>query len=108
MEKSENPEDAEWSCGVNRTSCKIAELLRKSYIDKRIFIVSNSESVLAVWSSWEVTFALVRDFLEALSHIGELNPSKLFWMQGHCGNKGNQIADELARQLLLEQNKLML
>jgi hypothetical protein len=74
------------------------ENLRRAYRNKRILIFSDSQAALRALSGPKVTSELVLECLNALSALAGLNGVTLVWVPGHCGFRGNEEADKLARQ----------
>lgn len=62
-----------FNLGIIAINSAVRELVVSNYIDKRVFVVTGSKLVLVALSSWEVTSALVRNYLEGPSHLRELN-----------------------------------
>jgi hypothetical protein len=72
--------------------------IRKAYRNKRILIFSDSQAALRALSGPKVTSELVVECLNALSTLAGRNEVTLVWVPGHCGIRGNEEADKLARQ----------
>jgi hypothetical protein len=74
------------------------ENIRRAYRDRRILIFSDSKAALRVLDGPRVASALVTEYLNALSVLVGLNEVTLVWVPGHCGIRGTEEADKLARQ----------
>jgi hypothetical protein len=73
------------------------ENIRRACRDKRFFF-SDSQAALRALSGPRVTSELFVECLNALPALVDLNAETLVWVPGHCGIRGNEEADELARE----------
>lgn len=71
--------------------------LYRSYKNKVIYILSDSQAALKALESAEVNSKLTWECIQALNQLGARNTVTLSWVPGHNGINGNEIADELAR-----------
>jgi hypothetical protein len=71
------------------------QILNRS--EKYISICSDSQAALKALKAVRTTSPLVRQCQEALNDISARHVVGLFWVPGHAGVRGNEIADELAR-----------
>lgn len=74
------------------------ELIRQEFVGKTIAIYSDSQAAIKAVNSMQVDSRLVWDCLEALNELGSRNRLSLAWVPGHKGYRGNEEADQLARQ----------
>jgi ribonuclease HI len=79
------------------------ENIKRAYRNKRIPIFSDCQAALRAFSGPKVTSELVVECLNALSALAGLNEVTLIWVPGHCGIRGNEEADKLARQASVMQ-----
>jgi ribonuclease HI len=66
--------------------------------EKYISICSDSRAALKALQAAKTTSPLVRQCQRALNDISTYHSVRLFWVPGHSGIRGNEIADELARE----------
>ena len=78
--------------------CCAKEITRQGTVNQSIAIFSDSQAALKAISSRQVNSRLVWDCLEALTELGSQNEVTLAWVPGHKGHKGNEKADELAKE----------
>lgn len=71
--------------------------LKRKYKHANICIFSDSQAALAALKSYTCTSKLVWECVTLLQEMSMTNTVNLFWVPGHCGIEGNEIADELAR-----------
>ncbi|VEN60845.1 unnamed protein product, partial [Callosobruchus maculatus] len=69
----------------------------RSYRNKRIAILTDSQATLRALEVPKVTSALVWECLQELGRLAEHNKVTLEWVPGHSGIRGNERANELAR-----------
>ena len=65
---------------------------------KYISICSDNQAALKAPQAAKTTSPLVRHCQRALKDISTYHSVGLFWVPGHSGIRGNEIADELARE----------
>jgi hypothetical protein len=67
--------------------------------EKHISICSHSQTALKALQAAKTTSLLVRQCQRALNDISNYDSVGLFWVPKHSGIRGNEIADELAREV---------
>lgn len=72
--------------------------LNRNYRHAKIGIFSDSQAALLALKSATVDSKLVWECIEVLRELSRKNKVMLFWVPGHCGVEGNEIADSLARE----------
>jgi ribonuclease HI len=65
--------------------------------EKYISICSDSQAALKALQAVRTTSPLVHQCQEGLNDISARHVVRLFWVPGHAGVRGNEIADRLAR-----------
>lgn len=78
--------------------CCAREIIRQGTVNQSIAIFSDSQAAIKAISSTQINSRLVWDCLMALTELGNQNRVTLAWVPGHKGHKGNEKADELARE----------
>lgn len=76
----------------------VRENKRRSYSNKRIYILSDSQAALGALKSFKVKSRLIMECLNELTALAGHNRVTLMWVPGHKGIEGNERADELARE----------
>ena len=71
---------------------------RRAYKNKRIHIFSDSQAALKALRCPKINSKLIAECLEELNALADQNQVKLIWVPGHCGIKGNEKADTLAKK----------
>ena len=71
---------------------------RRAYRNKRIHIFSDSQAALKALRCHKTNSKLIAECLEKLNALADQNLVKLIWVLGHCGIKGNEMADILAKK----------
>lgn len=74
----------------------IQENIRRAHRNTKIYILSDSQSVLKSLTSFKQESKLVWDCLQKLITLGKRNKVTLMWVPGHIGVEGNEEADRLA------------
>ena len=64
----------------------------------RVIFLSDSQALLLELKRSETSSYLVRDAKETLSSLGWRNEVCIRWIRAHMGHKGNERADELAKE----------
>ena len=63
-----------------------------------LHIGTDSRSAIEALKAYTTTSRLVYDCYRTLNRLAESRPLNIFWLPGHTGIQGNEIADRLARQ----------
>lgn len=71
--------------------------LRRGYRYSNICIFSDSQAALNALKAFNCNSKLVWDCILSLKQLTSRNTVNLYWVPGHCGIEGNEIADSLAR-----------
>ena len=74
------------------------EMLGRNYKGKNIYILSDSQSALFALDSVQFNSKLVWNCFQLLSGLAERYKVHLFWVPGHEGIEGNEMADSLAKK----------
>lgn len=75
----------------------VASLIDLGCSGKFVRIFSDSQASLKSLQRFTVTSKLVGECILALENLSSSNDVCLFWIPGHRGVEGNEVADELAR-----------
>ena len=71
--------------------------IQRGYVGMKIAILSDSQAAIKALDSYTVTSKMVWDCITRLNELGQNNSLTIYWVPGHCGIRGNEEADELAR-----------
>lgn len=75
------------------------EMVRRSYHDKKIQIITDSQAALSALNSVEIRSKAVKGCVDSLTRLAEHNNKiTLKWTKSHQGNEGNEKADLLAKR----------
>ncbi|KAJ8944625.1 hypothetical protein NQ318_017149 [Aromia moschata] len=80
---------------ITAISACAQEMTRRSYTNKRIQIISDSQTALKALGAVEIHSQVVKDCMDSLTKLAEHNSITLKWMRGHQGHVGNERADFL-------------
>ncbi|KAJ8960503.1 hypothetical protein NQ318_013787 [Aromia moschata] len=83
---------------ITAISACAQEMTRRSYTNKRIQIISDSQVALKALGAVEIHSQVVKDCMDSLTQLAEHNSITLKWMRGHQGHEGNERADSLAKK----------
>jgi ribonuclease HI len=72
--------------------------LRERFLNKRIFICSDSKAALLALSSFQFSSKLTLECRELIQKLADDNSVTLVWVPGHSDVTGNEYADALARE----------
>jgi ribonuclease HI len=75
----------------------VSEIETQDWPEKYISICSDSQAALKALQAAKTTSPLVQQCQQALNNISAQHVVGLFWVPGHAGVRGNEIADRLAR-----------
>ncbi|KAJ8950828.1 hypothetical protein NQ318_012692 [Aromia moschata] len=73
-------------------------LIRRSFTNKRIQIISDSQAALKALGAVEIHSEAVKDCMDSLTQLAEHNSITLKWMRGHQGHEGNERGDFIAKK----------
>jgi ribonuclease HI len=73
------------------------ENLDRSYRNRNIFILSDSQVDIKALGKYQITSKLVWDCLQSHIQLTRHNRVQLIWVPGREGIVGNETADQLAR-----------
>ncbi|KAJ8960521.1 hypothetical protein NQ318_013807 [Aromia moschata] len=83
---------------ITAISACAQEMTRRSYTNKRIQIISDSQAALKALGAVEIHSRVVKDCMDSLTKLAEHNSITLKWMRGHQGHVGIERADFLAKK----------
>ncbi|KAJ8942073.1 hypothetical protein NQ318_004098 [Aromia moschata] len=73
-------------------------MIRMSYTNNRIQIISDSQAALKALGSVEIHFHLVKDYMDSLIQLAKHNSITLKWVRGHQGHEGNERPDFVVKK----------
>ncbi|XP_055850655.1 uncharacterized protein LOC129915201 [Episyrphus balteatus] len=71
--------------------------LERKYKNQNIAIMSDSQAALKAINSYAINSKLVWECVKKLNELGKANKITLYWVPGHVGVQGNEVADSLAK-----------
>ncbi|KAJ8944356.1 hypothetical protein NQ318_011488 [Aromia moschata] len=83
---------------ITAISACAQEMTRRSYTNKRIQIISDSQAALKAMGAVEIHSQAVKDCMDSLTQLAEHNSITLKWMRGHQGHERNERANFLAKK----------
>jgi len=75
----------------------VHEIETEDWPEKYVCICPNSQAALKALRAAKTTSPLVRQCQQALNDISTRHAVGLYWVPGHAGVRGNEIADRLAK-----------
>ena len=85
---------------------KAAELLITTEVaNKTISIYTDSKSSLSALGALKTNSHCIKQCSQALNKLSESNQVTLYWLPGHTGHVGNEVADTLARRASTNSQK---
>ena len=73
------------------------EIQLHNRLERHVSICSDSQTALKALQAVRTTSPLVQECQRALNDVSTRQAVGLFWVPGHAGMRGNDIADELAK-----------
>jgi ribonuclease HI len=89
--------DAVFQAEIYAILACVYEIQNNVRSDKYVSTCSDSQAALEALQAVNTTSPLVRQCQRVLDDISTYHSVGLFWVPGHSGVRGNEIADELAR-----------
>ncbi|KAJ8956712.1 hypothetical protein NQ318_014067 [Aromia moschata] len=74
------------------------DMIRRSYTNKRIRIISDSQAALKALGAVQIHSQAVKDCMDSLIQLAEHNSITLEWERRHQSHEGNERADFLAKK----------
>jgi ribonuclease HI len=71
---------------------------RKSCEGRNICILSDSQAVMKALNNLQINSKVVWDCSQSLVKLVQHNRIQMIWVPGHMGIRGNETANQLARQ----------
>ena len=78
-------------------SWPVYEIQFQNRPEKYVSIGSDSQTALKALQAFRTNSSLVQQYQKALNDISTRHSVGLYWVAGHAGVRGNEIADKLAR-----------
>ncbi|KAJ8962674.1 hypothetical protein NQ318_001069 [Aromia moschata] len=83
---------------ITAISACAQEMIRRSYTNKRIQIISDSQAALKALGAVEIHSLAAKDCMDSLTQLAEHNSITLQWVRGHQVHEGNEKAEFLAKK----------
>jgi ribonuclease HI len=82
---------------VYAIKARAIENLYRNYINRNIYILSDSQAAIEALDGHQITSKLIWDCHQSLTQLAIHNRVQLIWVPGHEGIVGKETADQLAR-----------